>query len=72
MGFSKALPRTGRLSNVRAARGERGIWQRRYWEHLIRDERVADWAYSAFQRLAERGVYRRDWAVGEDGVGYVD
>jgi putative transposase len=19
-------------------RGERGIWQRRYWEHLIRDE----------------------------------
>lgn len=20
-------------------RGERGIWQRRYWEHLIRDER---------------------------------
>jgi putative transposase len=21
------------------ARNERGIWQRRYWEHLIRDER---------------------------------
>ena len=21
------------------AKGERGIWQRRYWEHLIRDER---------------------------------
>ncbi len=20
-------------------RGERGIWQRRYWEHTIRDER---------------------------------
>jgi len=20
------------------ARGERGIWQRRYWEHLVRDE----------------------------------
>jgi putative transposase len=20
------------------ARGERGIWQRRYWEHLIRDD----------------------------------
>ena len=37
-GFSKALPRTERLSKVRAARGERGIWQRRYWEHLIRDE----------------------------------
>ena len=39
MGFSKALPRTERLSRVRAARGERGIWQRRYWEHLIRNDR---------------------------------
>jgi len=39
MEFSKALPRTERLSSVRIRRGERGIWQRRYWEHLIRDER---------------------------------
>ena len=39
MEFSKALPRTERLSAVRTRRGERGIWQRRYWEHLIRDER---------------------------------
>ena len=39
MEFSKALPRTERLSVVRIRRGERGIWQRRYWEHLIRDER---------------------------------
>ncbi|SFM03042.1 putative transposase [Nitrosomonas communis] len=23
---------------MRARRGERGIWQRRYWEHLIQDE----------------------------------
>ncbi len=38
MNFSKALPKTERLSMVRAARGERGIWQRRYWEHLIRDD----------------------------------
>lgn len=38
MGFSKLLPRNERLSKVRVARGERGIWQRRYWEHLIRDE----------------------------------
>ena len=36
--FSKALPKTERRSQVRMARGERGIWQRRYWEHLIRDE----------------------------------
>ena len=38
-GFSKSLPRTERLSVVRLRRGERGIWQRRFWEHLIRDER---------------------------------
>ena len=37
--FSKALPRTESLSAVRLAKGERGIWQRRYWEHTIRDER---------------------------------
>ena len=36
--FSKALPITERRSRIRVARGERGIWQRRYWEHLIRDE----------------------------------
>ena len=39
MGFSKGLPQTERRSAVRMRRGERGIWQRRYWEHLIRDER---------------------------------
>jgi putative transposase len=38
MEFSKALPRIERISQVRAKRGERGIWQRRYWEHLIRNE----------------------------------
>lgn len=37
-GFSKALPSTERRSKVRIARGERGIWQRRFWEHAIRDE----------------------------------
>jgi putative transposase len=37
-GFSKALPKTERLSSVRKAAGERGIWQRHFWEHLIRDD----------------------------------
>ncbi|HXD46362.1 MAG TPA: transposase [Pseudolabrys sp.] len=36
--FAKALPKRERLSRVRVARNERGIWQRRFWEHLIRDE----------------------------------
>ncbi|QSB02863.1 transposase [Methylomonas sp. EFPC1] len=38
IGFSKAIPKTERRSSVRIKRGERGIWQRCYWEHLIRDE----------------------------------
>lgn len=36
--FSHALPAGERRNASRAAKGERGIWQRRYWEHLIRDE----------------------------------
>ena len=38
-GFSRALPRGERVSSSRAGKGERGIWQRRYWEHTLRDER---------------------------------
>ncbi|MDO6564514.1 transposase [Amphritea sp. 1_MG-2023] len=37
--FSRAIPATEKRSQSRIKRGERGIWQRRYWEHLIRDER---------------------------------
>lgn len=40
--FARAIPATERRSAVRAARGERGIWQRRFWEHAIRNE--ADYA----------------------------
>jgi putative transposase len=36
--FSKSLPDEEWRSMVRTARGKRGIWQRRYWEHLIRDD----------------------------------
>jgi len=40
--FSRALERSEYRSEVRRRRGERGIWQRRFWEHAIRDE--ADYA----------------------------
>ena len=36
--FTRALPRGGPLSASRQRKGERGIWQRRYWERLMRDE----------------------------------
>jgi len=37
-GFSRLIPPGEMRSESRINRGERGIWQRRYWEHLIRDE----------------------------------
>jgi len=37
-GFSRATGHGERRSESRMKRGERGIWQRRFWEHMIRDE----------------------------------
>jgi len=36
--FSRQLPKNERINKSRVKKGERGIWQWRYWEHLIRDE----------------------------------
>ncbi|MDE2421624.1 MAG: transposase [Gammaproteobacteria bacterium] len=36
--FSRALPEIENINESRQHKGERGIWQRRYWEHRIRDE----------------------------------
>jgi putative transposase len=36
--FSKALEAGEARSSSRIRRGERGIWQRRFWKHNIRDE----------------------------------
>jgi len=36
--FSRTLNLTEDISQSRIKKGERGIWQRRYWEHLIRDD----------------------------------
>jgi putative transposase len=36
--FSRAVLPDGPLAPARQARGERGLWQRRYWEHAIRDD----------------------------------
>ena len=37
-GFSRRIPKTERRNSSRIDKGERGIWQRRYWEHMIRDQ----------------------------------
>ncbi len=36
-GFSRQLPKLEKINKSRKRKGERGIWQRRYWEHLICD-----------------------------------
>jgi putative transposase len=36
--FVRAVEPDEWRSSVRAAKGERGIWQRRFWEHVIRDD----------------------------------
>lgn len=36
--FSRNLPKHEPIRPSRAAKRERGIWQRRYWEHQIRDD----------------------------------
>jgi putative transposase len=61
---SRALPSGETVSRSRADKGERGIWQRRYWEHTLRDE--ADVArhvdYIHFNPVKHGHVTRvRDW-----------
>jgi putative transposase len=38
-GFSRCVVKDEHISDSRLLKGERGIWQRRYWEHVIRDDR---------------------------------
>ena len=62
--FSRSLPKTEWLSDVREKRGERGIWQRRFWEHYIRDERdfrnhVAYCYYNPVKHKLVENI--RDW-----------
>jgi REP-associated tyrosine transposase len=62
--FAQDIPKQEYRSDVRIARGERGIWQRRFWEHLIRDE--ADYArhieYCCINPVKHGLVMRvRDW-----------
>lgn len=62
--FSMGLA-TGGLRSSHIARNERGIWQRRYWEHHIRDEAdlAAHVRYCWFNPVKHGFVERpEDWA----------
>ena len=41
--FSRRLPDPDHRTRTQITRGEKGIWQHRFWEHMIRDE--ADFAH---------------------------
>jgi putative transposase len=62
--FSANLPEGEYRSASRLEKGERGIWQRRYWEHTIRDERdyAAHMDYIHFNPVKHGLVSEtRDW-----------
>ena len=62
--FSRSLPLCEQVSASRQRKRERGVWQRRYWEHTIRDDddfaRHAD--YIHFNPVKHGYVQRaQDW-----------
>jgi putative transposase len=62
--FPKSLPKLEWRSEVRESRDERGIWQRRFWEHLIRDdEDYARHVEYCYINPIKHGLVRRvqDW-----------
>ncbi len=62
--FSKSLATGESRSPVMTSRGERGIWQRRYWEHTIRDDRdfAAHMDYTHFNPVKHGLVgHPADW-----------
>jgi putative transposase len=56
--FSKAIPKTEYRSTIRIKRHERGIWQRRFWEHTITDD--AD--YAAHMDYIHYNPVKHGWA----------
>ncbi|MCF6280740.1 MAG: transposase [Candidatus Polarisedimenticolaceae bacterium] len=58
-GFSKGLPKREYLSKVRVRRKERGIWQRRFWEHAIRN----DEDYTAHMDYIHFNPVKHGWVV---------
>jgi putative transposase len=62
--FARAIAPGERLSARRQIKHERGIWQRRFWEHAIRDRRDLDahFDYLHYNPVKPGGVRRvADW-----------
>lgn len=62
--FSKATGLRGPQTASRRAKGERGLWQRRFWEHHIRDDADLAWHLRyCWQDPVRHGLVERarDW-----------
>lgn len=59
--FSHHIAKGERISQSRASRGKRGLWQRRFWDHLIH---VKDWPHSSFHRYVNQGGISRQLGNG--------
>ena len=63
-GFTKTTGLAGRPSASKRAKGEKGLWQRRFWEHMIRDgaDYRAHIEYCWFNPVRHGLVWRvRNW-----------
>ena len=56
--FSKSIPADEHRTATQRARAERGIWQRRFWEHTIRD----DQDYAAHVDYVHFNPVKHGWA----------
>jgi len=65
--FSHGVVKTEPISRSRASKGERGIWQRRFWEHLNNPVKhgyvryASEWPWSSLHRYIKQGIVTPDW-----------
>ncbi len=61
--FSKHLPLNKNQTNSQLVRREKGIWQRKYYDHIIRDENDFNkhLDYIHYNPMKHLNIYPKDW-----------
>ena len=61
--FSHRLNKNNKISESKVKKGEKGIWQRRYWEHTIRDEKdlYTHLDYIHYNSMKHYQISPRNW-----------
>ena len=61
--FSHRLNKYNKISESKLKKGEKGIWQRRYWEHTIRDEKdlYTHLDYIHYNSMKHYQIFPRNW-----------